>query len=1076
MRNLVRFALVLIAVILLQRSFIYEIRSILRSDMQFSASLSMEINSDIARLPAVKSEIMLSDVAKLHFEEFPTGPLEYHQWFQDSLRTTQDYQGRVRNAANEIETYSLQLPFLMGMHWNIDELIWPANKAAMTKLTADAILEHTSNMPLDEQELLHEDEVLMIFNHALTHRKAQISLRRAILSAFPDGHPLNYAVHGINKGIGAADLYQGSRLLLGVRTIISKFLSKDRPKLSTAALKISRELVENSDASSTQLHDSIFLLEKYVGVLFLAGQVDAEQEYVSDFIEQMLQHTTPAILDSVKAAALGFATHAPYSLASLRASILHHLPIHSASDNLASTASSPALGSVEPPSLAQEQTVPAIPQLKSQIFPGENEHPTTMIRNRFSPILLYLVLLTDLIFCIYLGVDPLGVEPVVLGLINSFSTAWVQCASVASESVVGLGLPTKRDFFTRCVFLFLAFYFANLAFDDGGDNDPADVFRPNGGQTAFYTASSTVSGRVNPLSQVEEQASITTTPGIIVTMHCFRSTILFIDIFVLLYVGLAWTSVKQRVRDCLHSISLEWFQHVSLPSMSFPGLSTRMKHDFLTCVVLLISTISLHTVTFYPPIAQDHATMLHNVLGHVSSYDNVGLVHPIRFVSQDETSITALSWCQDGGAHCHVAPTLIDWTANYQLPHYSITVTKAGVINVAIGFGDCYIHTRDNMVCQHKTILCNVLDVSTAQQHLIPDSCMALQNYQVIYPGLFLPKSKVPADFLHCFIPTQTVSRLRVTSSQNCVLAQATSISTSVILCHFAVPEPMTLQEVSPQHASNNAPERRTSEFIIIKGAVNDLKSAVFFVPGCFDEYFSCHPSVAASAHDFLHSLLTYVHSYVHFPARSPYPHGNVLKMLQLVYAFHLAPLHFKQEVSQWLRSQAYVPVHVDGRVWHEQIPAPVPSTHSAELMVHAIYSLPEIWYFVLAPGQNNIAGKRLHQCFKRIQKVELKDSSSCTQGPTVQLNQLCGFVDSDWIGVEDTSSNYLSHNFSVHWSEYSVGESYSDKPIDLHQNLVHGTVQDKTFHLEVVPTIDSMSDILPQILFQNSRMRLRAM
>jgi hypothetical protein len=193
---------------------------------------------------------------------------------------------------------------------------------------------------LDEQALLHEDEVLMIFNHAPTHRKSQISFRRALLSAVPEGHPLYYPLQGVNKGIGAADLYQGSRLFLAVRDIIFNLLRSDRPKFSTAAMQISRELVENSDASPTQLHDAIFLLEKHIGVLVLAGQVNAEQEYVTDFIEQMLQHTKPAIRDSVKDAALGFATHAPNSFASLRASVLHHVPIRSVdiSVNLASTA------------------------------------------------------------------------------------------------------------------------------------------------------------------------------------------------------------------------------------------------------------------------------------------------------------------------------------------------------------------------------------------------------------------------------------------------------------------------------------------------------------------------------------------------------------------------------------------------------------------------------------------------------------------------------------------------------------------------------------------------------------------
>ena len=110
MLYLVRIALVLFAIILLHRSFIHEVRSIFRSDMQFSASLSMEIHSDISCLP----EIMASDAAKLYFQDFPNLALDYSQWFRGSLLTTQDYPGRVRNAANENESFLISCLFLWG--------------------------------------------------------------------------------------------------------------------------------------------------------------------------------------------------------------------------------------------------------------------------------------------------------------------------------------------------------------------------------------------------------------------------------------------------------------------------------------------------------------------------------------------------------------------------------------------------------------------------------------------------------------------------------------------------------------------------------------------------------------------------------------------------------------------------------------------------------------------------------------------------------------------------------------------------------------------------------------------------
>ena len=143
----------------------------------------------------------------------------------------------------------------------MDELIWTADEANIRFLTADAILEHTPDMPIDEQELLREDEVLMLFNHAPTHRKAQISLRRALLDAFPEGHSLYYRVQSVNKAIGAADLYQGCRLLFALREIVAAQTRSDGPTFSNVAMRIFRELVALSDASATQFHDASFLLE-----------------------------------------------------------------------------------------------------------------------------------------------------------------------------------------------------------------------------------------------------------------------------------------------------------------------------------------------------------------------------------------------------------------------------------------------------------------------------------------------------------------------------------------------------------------------------------------------------------------------------------------------------------------------------------------------------------------------------------------------------------------------------------------------------------------------------------------------
>ena len=317
----------------------------------------------------------------------------------------------------------------------------------------------------------------------------------------------------------------------------------------------------------------------------LAGQVNAEQEFVTDFIELMLQHPKPAIRDSVRNAAQGFATHAPFSFASLRASVLHHVPIqsvdisfnlvlmaaqhnappmsstgeaphrdlealqleqrelpHSVSssgpyrdsrgnggergngswvsdgldgsrmprggtrdcfsdippnyrqlphgycappqsdnsdgfrsqhcgnqegrgrrrcylgnrgsaanlvfdyeddddaytfmmdvgDNVFATASSLASGSVEPASTVQEQTAPAIPNVKAPMYQdmSKNGQPTPFSMNCFNSPVVFLLLLANALYLICFGVEFLRGKTFILVIVNSFSFAWTGGSSV----------------------------------------------------------------------------------------------------------------------------------------------------------------------------------------------------------------------------------------------------------------------------------------------------------------------------------------------------------------------------------------------------------------------------------------------------------------------------------------------------------------------------------------------------------------------------------------------------------------------------------------------------------------------
>ena len=80
---------------------------------------------------------------------------------------------------------------------------------------------------------------------------------------------------------------------MALREIVAAQTRSERPIFSNAAMRISRELVTLSDASATQFHEAIFFLEKHINILSLVGHAHAEQEFVTDFIEQMLHHPKP---------------------------------------------------------------------------------------------------------------------------------------------------------------------------------------------------------------------------------------------------------------------------------------------------------------------------------------------------------------------------------------------------------------------------------------------------------------------------------------------------------------------------------------------------------------------------------------------------------------------------------------------------------------------------------------------------------------------------------------------------------------------------------------------------------------
>ena len=252
---------------------------------------------------------------------------------------------------------------------------------------------------------------------------------------------------------------------------------------------------------------------------------------------------------------------------------------------------------------------------------------------------------------------------------------------------------------------------------------------------------------------------------------------------------------------------------------------------------------------------------------------------------------------------------------------------------------------------------------------------------------------------LRLLSPSNLSRTLHYTHKHNYSAAHL-SLLDSYSVYHAAFPDPVALQEVS-QTVPKNLAQALSPDFADEWGAAIDRENAGFLKHDCFEVLPSLPPnasllpgmwvfsrkretnlakarwcvcgnrqvpgrdcdqvycgvlssrdnkillSLAASEHlsvyqtdvvqAVLHSPLTDVHLYTKPPARYPCPPGSVLKLLKSVYGLHQAPLHFKQEVCQWFRSQGYTPANDAETVWIKRVPAT--STSQAKLIIHALYA-----------------------------------------------------------------------------------------------------------------------------------------
>ena len=322
MLPLVRLAFVLFVTTLLQ----VNIHVSITPDQTINANLRFNLLPDVSWFSAIYSR---SDSGSLKFADLPLQPQQWQKWLTDNVHVSQNVWIHAINADGIKEVISLQSPYLMGLRSDLSGLIWAAHATDINRLTADAIIEHSPEMLHGEQSILREDAYLYHFQHNPTHWLLQIKLRLALINAVPRGHILFRAFHSANDHIQSLDLYQGSRLLLALRNIISEHIVDARRPYVQMAKLIPRDLVQVADLDAVQVHSAVFKMQRSIQLLVRLGQNDAEAILVSDFIKIMLRHSSPAVRDTMKAARAGVGSHAQRSLFSLQASLLAYMPTQS---------------------------------------------------------------------------------------------------------------------------------------------------------------------------------------------------------------------------------------------------------------------------------------------------------------------------------------------------------------------------------------------------------------------------------------------------------------------------------------------------------------------------------------------------------------------------------------------------------------------------------------------------------------------------------------------------------------------------------------------------------------------------
>ena len=101
---------------------------------------------------------------------------------------------------------------------------------------------------------------------------------------------------------------------------------------------------------------------------------------------------------------------------------------------------------------------PSVPPVEAPMYPDmcKSLPQLPFTKLRINSVMASVGVLGAVLIFLSIWITSLGGNTVIVNLLNSAASAWFQCASVSSVSVLGLGLLTKKEFIARGAFLFLA--------------------------------------------------------------------------------------------------------------------------------------------------------------------------------------------------------------------------------------------------------------------------------------------------------------------------------------------------------------------------------------------------------------------------------------------------------------------------------------------------------------------------------------------------------------------------------------------------------------------------------------------